>query len=208
MEVSRTERVVLPEYLVAVDPHLHRGKMVFPAVDLRSMVRALWIVNEDGSNLRQLTHPLHPDSRALVLHPGSGDNDPRFSPDGSEVAFMRLIDGHSLWSIYVVDVASGRERNLSQQYLSEKQMDAVPEWSGDGKLLTFWNVDLNKITFDIVTMRADGSERKIRWHNPDLFQQSPAFFPKSGSGPKARIAYSTQHIAQWKLKVARFLANF
>ena len=104
-----------------------------------------------------------------------------------------------------MDTATGRERNLSQSYLGDEQMDAVPEWSGDGKRLLFWTVDLKKVTFDVVSMKADGSERTKVLSDPSIFQQSPTFFPATGSGPKARIAYSTQRVPAWKLKAARFL---
>ena len=208
MLVERTETIKLPEQLVPVDPHLHRGRLAFVAVDLKNMNRGLWIADEDGSNARQLTFPKHPETGRLLKHPHGGDNDPRISPDGSEVAFMRLIDNHALWQVYVLDLASGSERNISAAFLNKSQMDAVPEWSGDGNLLTFWSVDLDEVTFDVVVAQPDGSGRRKVISNPRMFQQSPAFFPGSGSGAKARLAYSTQKVSGWKLRAARLLSWF
>lgn len=173
MEISRFETISLPKQLIPVDPHLWRGKLVFPAVDLRDMVRGLWISNEDGS----------------------------------KVAFMRLVEGHSLWEIYVVDVATGGETNLSDRYLSKHQMDAVPEWSGDGQRIIFWSVDINKVAFKITSMRPDGTGRLTFPSDDDVFYQSPAFFPGTGSGQNAKIAFSTWRVAKWKLNVRRLFTK-
>ena len=207
MEVSHFETVNLPEHLIPVDPHLHKGKLVFPAVNLQDFVRGLWIANEDGSGLRQLTTPINPDTGKIVKHPNSGDNDPRFSPSGTKVAFMRLVEGHSLWEIYVIDIASSKETNLSSKHLLPQQIDAVPEWSGDSKQLIFWTADIKNIIFSITTMRPDGTERSTILNNPDIFQQSPAFFPGTGSGPNAKIAFSTWEIPKWKLRAGRLLSK-
>ena len=61
---------------------------------LRSGVQGVWISNDDGSNLVQISNPTHP----------SGS--PQWSPDGNRIAFDSLpVDR---WEIYVADVA---ERN-------------------------------------------------------------------------------------------------
>ncbi len=208
MEIIRFETIALPKHLIPVDPHLLKGKLVFPAIDLRNRVRGLWIANEDGSGLRRLTTPINPDSGDVVNHPPSGDNDPRFSPSGSKAAFMRLVEGHSLWQIYVVDVVTGKEVNLSSQYLSQYQFDAVPEWSGDGERLVFWTVDLKKLTFAITSMRPDGTRRATAPSDSDVFHQSPAFFPGTGSGPDSMIVFSTWTVPKWKLKVMRSFSRF
>jgi dipeptidyl aminopeptidase/acylaminoacyl peptidase len=54
MEIARFSTIRLPKHLVPVDPHLHKGRLVFPAVDLRNMVRGLWIAKEDGSGYGNL----------------------------------------------------------------------------------------------------------------------------------------------------------
>jgi dipeptidyl aminopeptidase/acylaminoacyl peptidase len=165
----------------------------------------LWIANEDGSGVRKLTTPRDPVSGEVVKHPASGDNDPRFSPDGSQVAFMRLVSGNGLWSIHTVDVATGVEKSLTRKHLSPVQFDAVPEWSGDGSKLIFWTVDFKKVQFSITTTRPDGSQRNTVFSKPYEFQQSPAFFPKSGSGPNARIAFGFRKVPEWQVKLRRAL---
>ncbi len=205
MEITHFSTIQLPNYLVPVDPHLHKGHLVFPAVDLRDMVRGLWLANEDGSGVRKLTTPTNPGSGDIVKHPASGDNDPRFSPDGSQVAFMRLVQGNGLWSIYTVDVATGEEASLTRRYLSPTQFDAVPEWSGDGGKLIFWTVDIKKVEFTITTINPDGSQRNTVFSHPYEFQQSPTFFPSTGSGPHAKIAFGFRKVPQWKLKLRRAL---
>jgi Tol biopolymer transport system component len=205
MGITRISTIRLPKYLVPVDPHLHKGRLVFPAVDVRDMTRGLWIANEDGSNVRKLTTPRDPGSGKIVKHPQSGDNDPRFSPDGSHVAFMRLVKGNGLWSIHTVNVATGVERSLTRKQLSATQFDAVPEWSGDGRKLIFWTVDLKKVQFSITTIKPDGSQRETAFLKPYEFQQSPAFFPRTGSGPNSRVAFGFRKIPKWKVKLRRLL---
>ncbi len=207
MEITHSSTIPLPKYLIPVDPHLHKRRLVFPAVDLRNRVRGLWIANEDGSDLRQLTTPRDPDSGRVVKHPASGDNDPRLSPDGSTVAFMRLVKGNGLWSIYTVDVSTGEETSLTRRYLSPTQFDAVPEWSGDGRKLIFWTVDFKKVEFSITTVNPDGSQRETVFQHPYEFQQSPAFFPNTGSGPNAKIAFGVRKVPKWKLKLRRKLVR-
>jgi dipeptidyl aminopeptidase/acylaminoacyl peptidase len=207
MEITHFSTIRLPKYIVPVDPHLHKGRLVFPAVDLRNMQRGLWIANEDGSDLRKLTTPRDPDSGKPVKHPDSGDNDPRFSPDGSQVAFMRLVKGKGLWSIYTVDVATGKEASLTRKHLSPTQLDAVPEWSGDGNLLIFWTADIKKVEFSITSLKPNGSKRYTVLKNPYQFHQSPAFFPNTGSGPHAKIAYSVRNVPKWQVKLRRLLSK-
>jgi dipeptidyl aminopeptidase/acylaminoacyl peptidase len=207
MEITQITSVQLPIHLIPVDPHLHKGKLVFPAVDLRNMSRGLWIAQENGKNLRQLTIPTDPSTGNQIKHPSSGDNDPRFSPDGSRVAFMRLIEGKGLWSIYVVDVSSGKVTSLTKRHLSATQFDAVPEWSGDGKKLIFWSVDFKTVRFSITTVNPDGSQRSTVASDPYEFLQSPAFFPNTGSGPNARIAFSAWKVPKWKLRIRRLLGR-
>jgi Tol biopolymer transport system component len=54
---------------------------------------------------------------------------------------------------------------------------AVPDWSSDGKLLTFWHVDFKDMQqTGIYTMRTDGS---ARWRIPlphGDFYTDPVFF--------------------------------
>jgi hypothetical protein len=118
---------------------------------------------------------------------------------------MRLVNGKGLWSIHTVDVTTGIEKSLTRKYLSPTQLDAVPEWSGDGAKLIFWTVDIKKVRFSITTIKPDGSHRNTVFSQPYEFQQSPTFFPKTGSGQDARIAFGFRKVPAWKVKLRRAL---
>jgi len=85
------------------------GKIVFQE---RSGGR-IFIINANGTGLRQLTHGL----------------DPALSPDGTQVAFTRW-EGTA--GIYLINVDGTGER-----LLSEAEQAKCPEWSRDGTKIAF-----------------------------------------------------------------------
>ena len=122
---------------------------------------SLWVMDADGENHRRLMRytPTHgpaiewsPDSRYLVMESneglvvavdGSGRRQlsqsgagwvyyPKWSPDGSRVAFSRE-DGDFNMDIYTVDVESGETTRLT----THPRADSHPEWSPDGSRLAF-----------------------------------------------------------------------
>ena len=85
----------------------------------RSGVPGVWISNEDGSNLVQISNP----------HDMSGH--PQWSPDGSKIAFeSRPVDR---WGVYVADVSEGVPRKLVTNISNVYQ----PHWSRDGRWIYF-----------------------------------------------------------------------
>lgn len=94
----------------------------------------LWTMDIATRRARRLTHGKDVDAR------------PAWSPDGSQIAFVR--DNSSDTTIMAVDVASGRERVL----VDTKGMDLDPVFSPDGKTLFYssaeagdldiWRMDL------------------------------------------------------------------
>lgn len=86
---------------------------------------ALWIANADGSNARELTD-----------HP-SGNSHPRWSPDGSRIAFLSRRRG---WT-HIWTIAAGDARPTQ---ITRGEFDvANPVWSQDGKWLAYdsWRAD-------------------------------------------------------------------
>lgn len=197
MNAVATTRIPVPEFLLPIDPHQVGDRVVFPGVDLKSKTRGLWIMNTDGGELRQLTWPKDPATGEPVLNSNGGENDPFISPDGTKVAFMRHIAGKYSYHIFVVDVATGEEMDLSEGKIdSQKAAQAVPNWSSDGKLLIFWYPDITKGRQDLYTMRPDGTDMK-KIPLPDTYQyEMPAFFPGEGFSENARIIFSARKIAR------------
>jgi Tol biopolymer transport system component len=86
---------------------------------LRSGVEGVWIGNEDGSSLVQISNPAQP----------SGS--PQWSPDGNKIAFDSRLRDH--WEISVADVAERKPRKLITSI-----SDIIrPHWSRDGKWIYF-----------------------------------------------------------------------
>ncbi|HEV2987752.1 MAG TPA: S9 family peptidase [Candidatus Angelobacter sp.] len=79
----------------------------------------LWIINADGSNNRPLTSGVH------------NDNNPRWSPDGTRVAYVSDDDGHA--QIYVRWMDSGQTARITSLQAGPSRI----EWSPDGKEISF-----------------------------------------------------------------------
>jgi Tol biopolymer transport system component/DNA-binding winged helix-turn-helix (wHTH) protein len=90
---------------------------------LRSGVATVWISDEDGSNLVQISNP--------VQWSGS----PQWSPEGNKIAFDSLSPNR--WEIYVADVAERKPRKL----VTNISGVIKPHWSRDGKSIYFRSLE-------------------------------------------------------------------
>ncbi len=86
---------------------------------LRSGLPGVWISNDDGTNLVQISDPHYP----------SGS--PQWSPDGNRIAFDSSHGDR--WEIYVADVAERKPRKLITNVTNAVR----PHWSRDGKWIYF-----------------------------------------------------------------------
>jgi TolB protein len=128
----------------------------------------IWVVNADGTGLRQLTRSK---VGCLPLR-GRCDGQPAWSPDGSQIAFSsgtgRVVDGLAKrYSIYVMDADGTDVRRITQRRLPAQGEDSDPMWSPDGTQLVFqrlnvrdalprdgialWTIDLGTLTEHRVT---------------------------------------------------------
>ena len=98
--------------LLLRDPSISKTQIAF------SYAGSLWIANRDGSNVRRLTS-------------GGHEGEPKFSPDGSQIAFTGNYDGAN--SVYVVAAAGGEPRRLTYH---PADGDVVC-WTPDGKKIVF-----------------------------------------------------------------------
>ncbi len=89
----------------------------------RSGVQGVWISNQDGSNLVQIS-----DTKDAS---GSPSGSPEWSPDGSKIAFDYFQRGR--WEIFIADVAERKPRKLVTNISSIIR----PSWSRDGKWIYF-----------------------------------------------------------------------
>ena len=115
----------------------------------------IFVIDVDGSSIRQLTQDSHADLSA-----------PQWSPDGQQIAFASSQGGN--WDVYVMDAAcpdqppycEGSLRNLSLNPAGDTQ----PTWSPDGKWIAFTSHrDGNN---DIYLVSPDGSNLRNLTNNP------------------------------------------
>ncbi len=112
----------------------------------------LWISHTDGSGKLQLTYP--PDSVAL----------PRWSPDGTKIAFMSAHVGKP-WKIFTISAQGGTPEELLPQDAAEGD----PQWSPDG----------TRMVFSRIPDTADASDIRIidlSTHEVSIVPDSTALF--------------------------------
>ena len=182
-ESRKSSRIPTPETLKTTDPHNVGDYIVFPVLE---KVDSLWMCKLDGSNLHQITFPKDPGGFRWFALP-VGDYDPKISPDGKRVAYMRLHDKND-WKIFVVDLETHVEQDLSQNEI----FDIVPDWSSDGKLIIFPHIDVKDFSkLGMYTMKPDGTERRMIPLPRGYLGNQPHFFPRDGSGSNARFVYQS-----------------
>lgn len=107
-------------------PTYSKGRIAF------TYLGDLWVVNEDGKNPQRLT-----DNKARDILP-------RFSPDGSAIAFSSNRAGN--YDVYVMPASGGAPRQLT----FHSGDDMVVGWTPDGKKIVF------------VSTRGDGAFPELR----------------------------------------------
>ncbi|MEO8393484.1 MAG: SH3 domain-containing protein [Chloroflexota bacterium] len=126
----------------------------------------IYAMNEDGSNVRNLTNNRGDDQTEV------------WSPDGSQIAFQSKRDGNL--EIYVMDANGSNPHNLSNNSTD----DVNPNWSPDGKHIAFGSKrDGN---WEIYVMDADGSNPQ-RLTSNDIWDATPLWTPDG-----MKLVYASQ----------------
>jgi Tol biopolymer transport system component len=120
---------------------------------------AVFVVNVDGSNLRQLT-PW-----------GMNAAEPDWSPDGSKIAFNDADDRIKTASIYVMN-ADGT--GLTKITHDENEGSFRPCWSPQGDRIVFTRIAFGPHggPFDLFTMNPDGTDITALTQTPDFENQA------------------------------------
>jgi len=130
----------------------------------REGVYHLYVVNVDGSGLQKVTDD------------AAGDLSPRWSPDGSQIAFSRT------GSLYVMNSDGSDVREI---LAAESEATAPPckagaffgGWSPDGKRLTFYAASATRGIGQICTIAPDGSDLTVVVSEPPAYHVEPSWSP-------------------------------
>lgn len=145
----------------------------------------LFVINVDGTGLRQLT-----DTPVAEGYPA-------WSPDGSQIAFeSHTTDGN--FDIYVMRSDGSDVRRLTEH----PRRDVGPAWSPDGKTLAFMS-DRDGKEFNLYLMAADGSAvERLTEGETDWF---PQFAP--GGGRVAFHRWNDVHVMDLTTREVRGLTK-
>lgn len=122
----------------------------------RAGVSQLYLMNADGSNVRQLTTE------------SAGAYSANWSPDGKRIVY--ITSGAADADQIVIMNADGTQRHT----ISEAKGNQSPSWSADESKILFATGDFPNI--NIYTMNADGGEKRNIAPNPG-FDYDPAWSP-------------------------------
>lgn len=139
-----------------------RGVILVVDGDRHSQIYAM---RPDGSEIRQLTHN-------NVMN-----TDPALSPDGTQIAFISLVDSIPGFparrpDVYVMNVDGSGVRRL----YASPNTSWHPTWSPDGKHIAFTSVDPAIGDFRVYVMNSDGSNVHVVGNAP-RGSFDPEWFP-------------------------------
>jgi Tol biopolymer transport system component len=131
----------------------------------------IWTINADGTGERQLTNT-----------PGA-DFEPNWSPDGRRIVFSSLRDNKTKYfNIFTMDTNGGDVRQLTFTEFDAQR----PNWSPDGSQIAYHGVPGAGGSFNVFTIRFDGSHLTQLTFEPDAGH--PAWSPDG-----RQIAYGNGH---------------
>ncbi len=205
-------QISVPSTIIPMDPvtNLGSNKIVYAGLydsGGGSYVKSIFMMNlSDSSNVVGLSLGRNHAGGTIACDSAEClnimENDPKISPDGTKVAFMRraLISGANGfgWHIFVVPVASPlNEVNISYSALGSdtSKNDALPEWIDNNKLI-FSTIEITSstnVSKNVYTMNANGSNR-TKISLPEGFRYADVF-PFTDSQGNSKIILSAEKIA-------------
>lgn len=126
----------------------------------------LWVMNDDGTNKRQLTHYPETDTTAEwhVYHAGP----PVVIPGKNKISYMSYQNSN--YSIF----STSSEGQDVKQLTTDELNEGWHNWSPDGEWIVYDASDKNSTWYDIWLMKADGSGLK-KLTDDWRFEQGPVF---------------------------------
>lgn len=207
---SGPTQVNVASTIVPMDPATHAAtnKIVFPGLynSGSGYVKSIFIMNlSDSTNLVGLSIGRDRLGNAIVCANAACENimenDPKISPDGTKVAFMRRAPSSGVngfgWHLFVVPVASPQnEVDISYTQLGSSLLnnDVLPEWIDNNKII-FSTIEIGtdgSVFKNVFTMNSDGSGR-TKVSLPSGFRYADVF-PFTDSNGKNRMILSAEKI--------------
>jgi TolB protein len=142
------DRAILENTLFSVEPRwsIH-DQLVFMSL-MNSANLEIYVMNADGSNLRQLTS-------------GANNADPVWSPDGTRISFGSDREGGNKLNVFAMNADSSQQEQLTHFPAPYEAGDT--NWSSDGRKIAF-EYDINgdkqsnpNAYAELWTMNPDGS---------------------------------------------------
>lgn len=149
------------------------GNEIVFASDRDSKGNELYLMNDDGTNIRQLTFN------------DFEDNNPAFSFDKKKVAFHRATNpaDFTSYEIYVIDLETGEETRIT----NNNQLDGHPDWSPDGKKIVFARFNVSYADLFIIDLES-GEETQLM-NTPLIDENDPEWSPDG-----AMIAFKSTQV--------------
>lgn len=136
----------------------------------KSIMIDLYIMNADGSNVRQLTDTL------------GYDGGPFFSPDGKSICWRRFSENGATAEIYTMDLANGKAKKLTNL----QAMSWAPYYHPSSEYLIFTTNLHGFANFELYLVDAEGKSDPVRVTNTAGFDGLPVFLPDGN-----RMAWTT-----------------
>lgn len=136
----------------------------------KSSHEELFVMNDDGTEMTQLTH--YPENNPSAKDYGYRAGATKWHPTENFITYVSLQDGRH--SIFAVTPDGKKQWKLIDNELSEGYHD----WSADGKWLTFNKSDRMETQYHIVLMNWKTKEQKQLTDTTYKSQLSPVFVEK------------------------------
>ena len=127
----------------------------------------IYVMNDDGKNVRQLTQTLLP------------EYDPSWSPDGKYILFRRNLGPTEKkplaqqFDIFIMDADGSNERRLT----SHPQNDTSPCWSPDGKQIAFTGIRDGLPNIHIMELATGNIRQLTKNEDRKAYASSPSWSP-------------------------------
>ena len=139
----------------------------------------IYVMNDDGSHLRRLTNNL------------LSDTNPRWSPDGKQIAFSRDIrstKGQQI-ELFIMNADGSSQQNLT----NHPALDGSKAWAPDGRSIAFASARDGDLSLHLIDLESRTIERLTPRHKNGGGFAGPDWAPDGRS-----IAYEHSGGAIWK----------